>query len=59
MDNSIFFKGKNKGINKELRGNVAFCYILVDEQAGQWSEDDEHAIVAQLSRQKSKIFIMN
>ena len=45
MDNSIFFKGKNKGINKELRGNVAFCYILVDEQAGQWSEDDEHAVV--------------
>ena len=24
---------------------MAFCYILVDEQAGQWSEDDEHAVV--------------
>ena len=45
MYNSIFLKGKNKGINKELKGNVAFCYILVDEQAGRWSEDDEHAVV--------------
>ena len=45
MYNSIFLKGKNKGINKELRGKVAFCYILVDEQAGRWSEDDEHAVV--------------
>lgn len=24
---------------------MAFCYILVDEQAGRWSEDDEHAVV--------------
>lgn len=45
MDNSIFLKGKNKGINKELRGNVAFCYILVDEQAGRWSAADENAVV--------------
>ena len=45
MDNSIFLKGKSKGINKELRGNVAFCYILVDEQAGRWSASDENAVV--------------
>lgn len=45
MDNSIFLKGKNKGINKELRGNVAFCYILVDEQAGRWSAAGENAVV--------------
>lgn len=45
MDNSIFLKGKNKGINKELSGNVAFCYILVDEQAGRWSAADENAVV--------------
>lgn len=45
MDNSIFLKGKSKGINKELRGNVAFCYILVDEQAGRWSAADENAVV--------------
>lgn len=53
MDNSIFLKGKNKGINKELRGNVAFCYILVDEQAGRWSVADENAVVNSIRQTSS------
>ena len=53
MDNSIFLKGKNKGINKALRGNVAFCYILVDEQAGRWSAADENAVVNSIRRTSS------
>lgn len=53
MDNSIFLKGKNKGINKELSGNVAFCYILVDEQAGRWSAADENAVVNSIRQTSS------
>ena len=41
----LFLKGKEKGINKVLRGNVAFCYILVDVGNMCWTTADEEKAV--------------
>lgn len=52
----IFLEGKNKGMNNALRGNIAFCYILVDDIKEKWKDKEEQEAI-QTIRETSSWFM--
>ena len=46
MPYNTFFRGKNKGMNREMRGNIGCCYIFVNDPDYQWTEKDQEPYIS-------------